>query len=166
MKIKGKKLEGPNKDFVVIPRDSGDIVLVVQAVLDYTEFDEICKAPSPPMVTRPGKQPVPDYENKKYVESLEDHGLKRIHWLVLKSLDLPENEIEWETIDFTDPETWGNYQKELREGGISEIEQGRIVSGVMSVNNLDDKKIDQARERFLASQRVAAEATSGQLDAQ
>jgi hypothetical protein len=156
MKIRGKKIEGPNEEVIIIPRGDEPIILKARAVLDYKEFNAICPAPKPPIKMHRSGQRVPDFTNSNYQKEFDRVNTARVNWMILKSLDVPENEIEWETIDMSDPDTWGNFENELRAAGFSDIEIGRITTGVMSANGLDDAKVEEARMNFLASQQDQA----------
>jgi hypothetical protein len=57
----------------------------------------------------------------------------------------------------SDPNTWINFDKELKDSGLSEIERIRIVNAVMTANCLNESKLDEARESFLASRQVREE---------
>lgn len=153
MKIHGKKIEGSNVEICVIPRgeDKEPIVFRCQAVLDIEPFDQLCPAPKAPIIMKPGGKRITDTENSKYKYQLEQHNAKRMGYLIIKSLEATEG-LEWETISLSDPDTWDNYQKELKESGFSNIEIMRIISTCMAANCLDEARLERAREDFLASQ--------------
>lgn len=159
MKLAGRKISGPNVETIVFPRGDGDpIVLKAQAILDYEPFDQLCPKPKPPTIMKKGGVRESNPEDPRYRDALHEWGRKRLCWIVLTSLRLGTPELEWETVDYGDPNTWTNFEDELKESGFSEIEVGRINRGVMIANALDDDKLDEARNAFLAS--VAAEAAS------
>lgn len=151
MKMYGKKLSGPEVEVLVIPRKSGDLVFRAQSVLDYSAFEAICPLPTPPEVMRPGGARSKNVEHPDFIKALDDWAEKRTHWMILKSLEAT-TELEWETIKMDDPSTWSNYEKELKGAGLSNLELTRILSLVTGVCGLDQKKIDEATERFLAGQ--------------
>ena len=154
MKLHGQKIEGPNNVTIVIPRgDDNQIVFTAQAVLSYAKFDEACPAPNPRMKTLPGGGKMPLTEEPDFIKKLEEYGSLRMTWMVLQSLSATDG-LEWETVQPDDPTTWANYETELREAGLSDIEVGRLIRGVMQANALDEEMIAAARERFLASQVV------------
>ena len=151
MKIAGKELSSePNVEVLVIPRSSGDIPFECKAVLDFTEFDQLCPAPTPPTVTTPGDGiQVPDLEDEEYKKTVVVHGKKRIDWMILKSLSSPQG-LEWDTVDMKDPETWANYETELQNAGFAFMEVVHIRNKCLEVNMFDETKMEQARKRFLA----------------
>ena len=158
MKYKGKKVEGPNEEIVVIPRgdEVDDFIFICRAIPGYEDFDKIVKEPEPRSIMRKGDlKSSPLLDEPEYKEKLKVYELQRLSWLIVQSLKATED-LEWDTIDYNDPETWGNYDSELRSSGFSSIEIGRIVRGVMIANSLDQRKVDEARQSFLAMRRQEA----------
>lgn len=157
MKIKGKKIEGPNIEIIPIPRAMGDdIIFLAKAVLDMSPFETICPVPVPPMKVIRGGEQVPNLQDKGYLKSIENLSTKRLAWMVLTSLQATEG-LEWETVDLSDPSTWELFRKEMKESGFSDVEINRVITGVINVNALNDDKIEAARERFLATAQEALE---------
>jgi hypothetical protein len=157
VKLAGKKIEGANVEYIVLPRgDSDPLVLKAQAVLDYSPFEKLCPLPRPPAVMRAGGVKSYNVEDPRYVQAITDHSARRSAWIVLTSLRLGTPELEWETVDYGNPNTWINYVDELRASGFSEVEIIRIVRGAMIANALDDQKLEEARKAFLASLEAQA----------
>lgn len=154
MKIHGKKIEGPAVEVLVIPRQGGDLVFRAVAVLDYKEFMAACPQPLPPKVMKPGGGESVDSNDVNYSKALTKWAIQKTDWMVLQSLSATEA-LEFETVKKDDPETWDNYREELVEAGFTEGEINRIINLVITVNGLDQTKIDEATERFLSE---AAEA--------
>lgn len=156
MKLNGKTISAPQPLTVVIPRgNDDDLVFVVQAVLDYSEFDKICVPPSPPIVTKKGGEQYRDINDVKYLERLRCHANRRFAWMILESLKTTPN-LEWETVNFDDPDTWENYEKELETSGLTQTEINEIMRGILEVNAMDADKFKQARDRFTRSQAEKA----------
>lgn len=151
MKIAGKKIEGPNVELIIIPRGESQIVFKAQAVLDFSDFDKLCPAPVAKVKMFPGGKTIQDVESPEYKKELTKYSEKRIAWLYLQSLKSTEG-LEWETIDMSNSDTWNNFDSELKSAGFSAIEIMRITSGIMSANSLNETKIEEARNRFLAGQ--------------
>lgn len=149
MKIKGKKIEGPNLEIIAIPRAVGeDIIFKAQAILDMGPFEKMCPVPEPPKKMIKGGKQIPNLEDPGYLQQIDKYAQLRLHWIVLTSLQATDD-LEWETVDMSDYTTWENYREELKEACFSEIEVNRIVAGCISVNALNEAKIAAARERFL-----------------
>ncbi len=149
MKIKGRKIEGPNIEIIPIPRAmKKDIIFLAKAVLDMKPFEAMCPTPLPPVKVIKGGEEIPNLQDKGYLKSIENLSTKRLAWMVLTSLQETED-LEWETVDLSDPSTWGLFRKEMRDSGFSDIEINRVITGVINVNALNDDKIEAARERFL-----------------
>ena len=154
MKINGKKLDGPNVEVIVIPRQSGDLVFKARALLSFDEHDKINPQPEPSTILRPGGIKSKDVEDPKYITKLDEWATQKYQWVFLKSLEATPG-LEWETIDMANPLTWKNYTKEMAEGGLSPSEIVRIEICVTDACGLNQQKIDEATKRFLAGQAQA-----------
>ncbi|MCK5019882.1 MAG: hypothetical protein KAS32_22695 [Candidatus Peribacteraceae bacterium] len=164
MKIKGKKLEGPNIIPIIIPRATReeDIIFMAKAVLNYDVFDKMVDLPKPPTMMHAGEtKHSPLLSDPEYLERLKKYNRIRLAWMVITSLEATE-ELEWETMNKDNPETWLCYEDELEQSGLSDIERGRILRGCMEANSLDQTKIDEAKMHFLAMRREEAEAQNSQ----
>jgi len=151
MKIKGKRLESTNEITIVLPRFNGeDIVFKARVVLDYPNLDKLIKKPEAPSILKKGKQEK-DYTDKGYRDRIQKNYEHRLNYMVLLSLAATEG-LEWETVDLEKPETWENWETELKESGIPNSEVMYIFNKVQEVNSLDQEKLDEARERFLLAQ--------------
>jgi len=158
MKIAGRTVKGPNRVTLVLPRENDeDIIFVAQAVTDMTEFDQYLDMPKPPAHRTPQGVEY-NHDDPAYVEQLMTYNLKKMAWLVIKSLE--PSEIEWSTVVNENPSTWINYTTELKEAGFSDVEVNRITSIVLQANALDEDKLNAAREVFLRG-RVDQKNTSG-----
>ena len=120
MKYKGKT---PSRsiEICVLPRQDGDIVFKCGAVLDYTDFDKLCPTPDVPVRIYPDKRRVEDVENPDYKQKMNDWATQKVAWMFIESLKATP-ELEWETVDPSDSETWVNYQTELKEANFTEPE--------------------------------------------
>lgn len=162
MRLKGKKIESRNVEYIVIPRtnregQSEDIVLKAQAILSFEDFDKMCPMPEPKTAVMPGGETKLLTEEPAYKESMDKYGRRKMQYLTIKSLEATEG-LEWETVKINDPTTWDNIETELQASGFSAIEVGRIQQGIAKANALSDEKLEEARERFLASLRQPANA--------
>jgi hypothetical protein len=151
MKIKGKTLDGPNIEVVVIPRQSGDIVFKAQAVLDYEDCDKLNPMPQAPKVLLRGGAVQENVEDPKYVKAVDQWATRKFYWMLLKSLGATEG-LEWETVKLDDPETWELYKTEMQSCGFSPGEIARVEMCVTDACGLNQSKIDEATKRFLAGQ--------------
>lgn len=149
MKIAGQLLKFENVETLVIPKGADRIVFKAAAVTDFADFDKMCPTPEPPTVSRPGQEPYKDPNNPKYLEKLTDWAEKRGNWTQLESLKATEG-LEWDTVDASDPATWGNYRDELAAAGFSQLEIINILKLITKVNGLDQDAIDKATKDFLA----------------
>jgi hypothetical protein len=159
MKINGVKICGANIEYVVIPRYNGDIVFKCEAVLNYKEFDALYPEPKIKLVMIPGGKMIPDMDDTNFKIQKADYNSKRYAWTVITSLKNSPG-LEWETIDFSKTETWENYEQELRDSDFTTNEINMVLMGVLRANSLDEVKLIEARDSFLASLVVQAKLSS------
>jgi len=164
MKYKGKKIEGRNITTLVIPRPDGDIAFIMEAVENFDAFDKLVAIPEAPEILRPGGVRELNLQDAKYQERLVVYAEKRSHFLTLQALKATKD-LEWETVDDENPETWVNWTTELKESGFNDIELGLIVRKVAQANSLDNSMLDDARSAFLQEQARQKRSTS-QTDGQ
>lgn len=151
MKIKGKRLESNNEITIVLPRyNSEDIIFKAKVVLDYSDLDKLLNKPEAPSILVKGKQEK-DFSDKGYKTKIQKNYEYRLNYMVLLSLAATEG-LEWETVDLEKPDTWENWETELKESGIPNSEILYIFNKVQEVNSLDQDKLDEAREHFLLTQ--------------
>ena len=155
MKLHGRKIEGLNIETVVIPRSTGDLVFKAQAVVGYEEFDALCPAPNPPTIVKRGGETSKDITNPAYLKKMDDWLGKRSSWLILQSLSVTP-ELEWETVNMSESETWINFRQELKDSGLTPGEIARLIDAVTTACGLNQDKIEEATRRFLAGQEVIA----------
>jgi hypothetical protein len=155
MKINGRKLEGKHIEEVYFPRGedgaNGEIMRI-QAVSDFTKFNELVPEPKPPMITKPGQGTVAKLDDPVYQKNMEAYNRKRLSYFVIEGL-LATDGVEWEKVNVNDPETWEKYEEDLQDYGLTQMEVGQVLQAVMRVNTLDEDHIKAARKRFLASQQ-------------
>lgn len=156
MKIGGVPVTPPSEEILVLPREPESIVFRAVAVPDMDEFSKLCPPPKPPGVyTKDGW--VPQENDEDYLKLRANYEMQQLAWLVLRTLE--PSEIEWQTVDMANPATWKNWQKELREAGLTSVEVNKVVQLVMNANMLNEDKLAKAREVFLRG-RVQAAAKS------
>ena len=156
MRVGGKEIKGPAEEVLVLPRLDGDLVFRARAVRDYAMFQKMVHEPvAPSILVRGGHQK--NYKDANYLQLLDRHSQLRLAFLVIKSLQ----EVEWDTVDIADPNTWMNWEKDLIEGGLSDIEVQRVMGCVMTSNSLNEAKLVEAREAFLRGQGTTQVEFSG-----
>jgi hypothetical protein len=155
MKINGKNIKGPRVHSVVLPYgDLPDdyVVFKFRALTVKDDFEAVMPRPRPPMVSKPGQPAYHDVEDENYKKIVNIWGSRKIDWEFLQSISVTDG-LEWSTVDPANPETWGNWRKDLEEAfGI--VDFNRIFSGFLAANSLDEERIEEARSRFLASQEA------------
>ena len=135
----------PVEEVLILPRGDQQLVFRASGLKDMVEFDKLVPAPEPPvLLTRDGK--VADVNNVDYRAALIGYRRRRTSYTVINSL-LPSN-IEWDTVKLDDPATWNNWETDLKEAGLFDVECSRILQLVMDANCLNDAKLEQARAVF------------------
>jgi hypothetical protein len=155
MRIAGKNIEAPQDEICVLPRGNQTIVFRAKAVLDYSDFDQLCPEPKPTIKTYPDGRQEENDQSPKYKEKRLDWAKKRSDWLIIESLRATED-LEWDTVSYSDPETWSNYQKEL-QANFTTGEVNQIIGAVMAANSMDDTRFDEAKQHFLEAQQQPLE---------
>lgn len=164
MKIAGKKIQGSNIEYAIIPRPStiaedgsvinNDVAFMARAVLDFSDFEKLCPPPQPPLSKRPGGESFQNVEAPAFKTANILWSVQKTNWIILESLKATED-LEWEKVIPEDPNTWGLYSEELTESGFNWREQELIREAVWKANALNDQKLEDAKKRFLASREVA-----------
>ncbi len=158
MKVGGVLIDGPKKVTLVLPRKNGDLVFQFIAVSDDSEFDKLYPAPEAPRTFITAKQQtISDYDDADYIRRSLEHRKARNAWVFLQSIS-PSN-IEWDTVNRTDPNTFDNWDTDLRKSGLSINEINRIWAAYLEANIVSDEMLQEARMRFLASQVPEVSAT-------
>jgi hypothetical protein len=154
MKANGKRLYIPFTKVIVIPRGTVEehIGFKAKSVDCLDEFEKLCPRPDPPEIEKPGGEKLPDFKNKEYKKLINEWATRQIDFICINSLVLPDD-WEWETVDFVDPETFGNWRDELKEAKFTEAEVMILLNGVLVVNSMSDAAIKEAEKDFLAFQR-------------
>ena len=157
MRIDGKKLGKPNIEIIVIPRGKKEdaIIFKAEAIMSYDDFDKLCPRPKPPKMLLPGGKQVENPEDLDYKKAEAKRDDLRSAWTIIKSLQATDG-LTWETVKLENADTWHLYEKELADTGFTAMEVGRITLGVMSANGLDESRVKEARDHFLASQSEKA----------
>ena len=159
MKIGGKQVTGPPEVFEIFEREGGPLVFRARALPDMEEFYKRCPEPKPPgKLTKDGY--IPMTNDPGYLEIMANHVKQRVGYMVTRSLE--PSEIEWDTVDLDNPKTWPNWEKDLRDAGMTQVEVNRVGKLVMEANSLDEAKLQAARDSFLLGRVLARSASSSQ----
>ena len=137
----------PPVDFLVLPRAGGELVIKARGVSDMDEFDKICPEPIATSVLMANGESVPETDSKDYLSQKITRAKKRYDYLVIKSL--APSDIEWDNVRENDSNSWVNWRSDLTDNGFTSFECNLIFDLVLSVNSLDDAKLEKARKVFL-----------------
>ena len=147
-----------NEVLLVLPRGDSQIVFRAIGLRDLEEFNKVCPQPQPPgKRTREGF--IPNMNDPTYQQVMTEWGKKRFGYMLVKSLE--PSEIEWDTVNLADPRTWLQWEDELRDSGLTQIEVNRVATLVLEANALDDEKLTKAREYFLLGRENNLPESSG-----
>ncbi len=153
MKVGGIQIAGPKKTTVVLPRSEGDIPFHFVGVTDGEEFDKMFPEPEPPVEFNVKLQAkIKLYNDPKFLMKQAEWVKAKTAWFFLKSIE--SSNIEWETVDWSKPETFANWQSDFKKAGFNQAEVNRIYAGFEETNMVTEELMKQARERFLASQEA------------
>lgn len=150
MKLKGTTVKNDNIEYVVIPRKDKNLVFTLRPVLDYDEFDNYLKEPTPPTITMAGGATSLDYEDRDYKRSYLDYLNRKSQWTFIQSLMATE-ELELEKVKLNDPSTWLLLDDELREAGFTINERNQLWIAYEKANSINKDRLEEARNSFLAT---------------
>jgi hypothetical protein len=167
MRIKDRVLTPPRPSKITFFREDeqgnpANIEFTCGAVLDYRDFDSLCPRPKPPLVTKRDGSQYHDDTDKKYLQRLQDWSDAKIDWLVIQSLRSTEG-LEWDTVDYKDPQTWSKYENELRTI-LTEGEYNRLFNAVIEANSPSSNRRSEALNVFTPSQVPEVGATNSQVE--
>lgn len=151
MLLNGKKLYIPNEEVIAIPRGDTSFIFKATPVVDYDDLEKLCPRPVPPVRLFAGGTKQQNVEDPTYLKAVDLWSQRRVQWMICKSLLATEG-LKWESVSFDDPETWGNYDSELKAAGFSDFEINRIVDGVIAACGMSQSRVDEATKSFLAGQ--------------
>ena len=153
-------------EYIVIPQSeapNGRLVFQAEAVLDMQPFHEMVPLPKPKMRLLAGGKTEVDPDDKFYAAATKQYGERRFDYIIINSLKNTEG-LEWDKVKYTDPSTWGLYEEEFKAAGLNPTEIQIIIHGILVANSLNDAKLQEARDSFLASLAEAQVALSSQVD--
>lgn len=157
MKILGLDVQLPTNEIIPIIRGGQEIIFQASCVISFDEFDAVCKEPVPRTEFKPGSaQGTPKLNAPEYLKEVDEYNQKRIDWLCCKSLLATEG-LTWEKVDFSNPDTFALFKKELQEAGFNDYHIGQLVRGVSIANGINTDRIEEARKRFLVTGQVQSE---------
>lgn len=143
----------PNEEILVLTRGEDRIVFRAKGLVDTDEFELLCPLPKAPVKqTKDGV--VPHTDDPGYKSVLQEHNLRWIAYLIVKSLE--PSQIEWDTVKMDDPSSWKNWEADLKRAEFSAAEVRLIGQLAIDANCLDEKKLEKARQAFLRGQAQAA----------
>lgn len=161
MKLNGQKVELPKPKPVIVPRGPGeDLIFYAGLVVDEQPFDAVCPMPQAPWKTVKGGESYRDASNMKYKETLDKYYDRKTNWMILESLKATPD-LVWETVDYDNPETWGNFRGEL-EQSLTPHEQMELINKVIHANAITETMRKEAFARFTRREAEQAQSSTSQ----
>lgn len=156
MKLNGQVIDATYRKDVVFERtevidgkvETRSITLTVQGITNEDEFDKLCPKPLPPAIKDKYGNVRYDLNDIKYKTAVMEWATMKADWLIITSLRATEG-LEWETVDYSNPDTWHNYKSELTSAGFTQNEIARILMASNEVNGFTPEMIEAASKSFL-----------------
>jgi hypothetical protein len=151
MKLKGRKVPPPSPVHLTLYREDGDIVLTLQPVMSFDEFQKLCPLPKAPLDTiiATGEQKRA-YDDPDFLDRMEKHRKRKINYIFLYAMAATPD-LEWENVKLDDPDTWEFLEKELSES-FTETEIDKIFIAVNEANTPSEKRRKEAIDHFAHTQ--------------
>lgn len=159
MKIQGVRLYEANVESLYLPRGEQVIHLMAKGIVDTTPFDALCPRPIPPMIQKPGQPATANLDDDNFKKALDLWGTKKTDWMIIESLRAT-TDLTWDRVKYDDPNTWSEWRKELKEAFFLDTEIQRIYNLVLSANALNEARLEEARNSFLAGKAKQPEVLS------
>lgn len=149
MLINGERINVPFRREIVFPRVQGDIVFTATAVSIEEEFEKLCP-PIEPAIERDAKDNIVrvKVDDPKYIAKIKERQDRKFDLQVISALE----NVEWETVDRKDPDSWKNWRKEAIGAGLSDIEVIDLVNRVFETLRPSAELVEEQKKSFLAQQ--------------
>lgn len=154
MKFNGKSISKRKPIPAIFPRGDGETIILLCGTVNFDDFEGMIPMPKPKMRTHRDGSKTPIVDEPVYLAQISQYADRRVDWMALKSLQSTEG-LEWETVEMSDPATWGNYKTELKQAGFADLELVRLVRAIHEANGLSDSKIEEATKDFFDGTLVA-----------
>ena len=135
----------PVDEVLVLPRGDKQVVFIARGVANWEEFLKMCPEPVMPVKLTP--QGAVDDETEDYKAAKREFERRQEAYMYVKSLE--PSKIEWDTVIKDVPGSWVNWREDLIKNGFMWREVQLIQQKVHEANQLDEKKLEKARELFL-----------------
>jgi len=149
MRLFGKNVNIPPQETVVIPRQDGVVVFRAAQVTNFEDFDKLCPRPKIPTRLLPGGEVQENVDDPEFKKADNQYFANKMHYTVFRSLQIGMPELEFDTINLSDPSTYGNYEKEFEAAGFTKNEIFQIIQITFDANGLNNAKIQAATKSFL-----------------
>jgi hypothetical protein len=136
---------------VVIPYGDISIPFYLRALTkeDYEALAKILPEPTAPIVHKADGSSFPDLKDSTYQAAVMRRNIAIYHYWFLRSIDYEKTQLKFDTVDMNDPDTWGNYESEMRAHGFTPSAIAKLREEADELNLVTDESVRKARERFL-----------------
>lgn len=159
MKIHGQTFDAPNEALVVFIKNGKDIPIKARAVLDFTRFDLLCPRPKPKKIVKRGGAEEELFNEPSFLAAFDHWGRVKTAYVITEALKATDG-LEFDTVKDDDPTSWLEWRKEFEKAFFTEQEIQKVIACVWEANGIDEAKLNEARERFLAGQAAEQEKSS------
>jgi hypothetical protein len=92
--------------------------------------------------------------DRRYKAAINNWSSLKVDWMMIQSLKATDG-LEWETVDYHNPETWTGWETELKEF-LTESEHNVLVQGILAANSPSQNRRQEALDRFTVTQEQEA----------
>jgi hypothetical protein len=165
MKVNGKKLDGPRIVKVYLPiANGGAVEFKFRPLRSDEDFEKVMPRPKPKAKVRPGGETFFDVNDTAYKQAINQWASKKFDWEFLSCISVTEG-LEWSTVDMSNPDTWGNWRKEMESHfGTNEINV--IFQGFLDAQYISEDVMEKARAAFLTGLQAQADSSLSQTEGQ
>lgn len=135
-----------HEEILVLPKGSTQLVFRARGVKDMSGFNALVPEPKPPLKLQGGVMQS-DLNEPGYAAAMKEYAKRHYAYLVVHSLE-PTN-IEWDSVKLDVPGTWALWEDDLKNANLTQVECNLVFQLVMAANQLDEAKLQRARESFL-----------------
>ena len=151
MKFAGREFKKANIRKLTITREGEKLVLTFQPS-DMERFELLYPEPKPrKMRKRNSTEWIENRNDPKFKEELAKRNSARLDYMAISSLEA--SQIEWDSVNIDDPETWSKWRDDFKESGFTNVEINRVFMTAMQANSIGDEDITEAEEDFLAMEQ-------------
>lgn len=152
MKLGSRSIAIPTYDVVPIVREGEETFYFKLGPVNLDDFDEYYPEPKVPWIQKPGEPAKSNPDDPTYKEKMEKRGEARTHFMIIQSLAATED-LTWDRVKLDDPETYPEWENELKEANVLDVEIMRLQNAAFKVNGLNETVIEAEKKAFFQRKR-------------